>query len=115
VQFPASQSNSGPFWVGSGLAFVSAIIAFFLIPEAKTDGMTNNDADFRQYLSTLTILLSQTARAASLTTFCRPTVDSGYDVSNMGLGASTDSLARDSIEHSTAYEKSSPVAKTTSI
>ncbi|GAA5902690.1 hypothetical protein JCM6882_004043 [Rhodosporidiobolus microsporus] len=74
--FPAMQSHfsedeksRGPFFVGAGLAFFSAIVAFFLIPEAKTDGMQIEDAAFRQYLA-----------------------DNGYDVSKMGMGESTEHL-----------------------
>lgn len=50
-QFPEGpKQTSGPFWVGSGLAFVSALIALVLIPEAKMDGMTEEDNRFREYL-----------------------------------------------------------------
>ncbi|BGP57677.1 glycerophosphoinositol permease [Rhodotorula sphaerocarpa] len=62
ADFPAGpKQTSGPFWVGSGLAFLSALIAFFLIPEAKMDGMTLEDERFREYLAA-----------------------EGYDVSQMG-------------------------------
>ncbi|GAA5968569.1 hypothetical protein JCM11641_007682 [Rhodosporidiobolus odoratus] len=68
--FPEGPSQtSGPFWVGSGVAFLSAIIAFFLIPEVKTDGMQLEDEAFRQYLR-----------------------DNGYDISQMGTGESTEAL-----------------------
>ncbi|GAA5869308.1 hypothetical protein JCM3774_004202 [Rhodotorula dairenensis] len=62
ADFPEGpKQTSGPFWVGSGLAFVSALIALVLIPEAKMDGMTEEDNQFREYL-----------------------LANGYDVSQMG-------------------------------
>lgn len=62
ADFPEGpKQTSGPFWVGSGLAFASALIALFLIPEIPTDGMTLEDERFREYLAL-----------------------NGYDVSQMG-------------------------------
>ncbi|BGP19487.1 glycerophosphoinositol permease [Rhodosporidiobolus nylandii] len=82
--FPASQSSRGPFYVGSGLAFFSALIAFFLIPEAKLDGMTHEDEAFRHYLA-----------------------ENGYDVSQMGIGESTKVLQQSPLDRrSTEDEKS---------
>ncbi|KAG0663259.1 hypothetical protein C6P46_002849 [Rhodotorula mucilaginosa] len=66
--FPVGpKQTSGPFWIGSGLAFVSAIVAFFLVKEIKQDGMREEDEAFRQYLA-----------------------DNGYDVSQMGAPAEVD-------------------------
>ncbi|KAK4700921.1 hypothetical protein P7C70_g5323, partial [Phenoliferia sp. Uapishka_3] len=49
--FPVGpKQDSGPFWIGSGLAVLSAIIVFFMITEIPEDHMTNEDAAFRQYL-----------------------------------------------------------------
>ncbi|GAA5824862.1 hypothetical protein JCM11251_005371 [Rhodosporidiobolus azoricus] len=67
--FSEDEAARGPFFVGAGLAFFSAIVAFFLIPEVKLDGMQIEDELFRQYLA-----------------------ENGYDVSQMGLGESSDSL-----------------------
>ncbi|POY75949.1 hypothetical protein BMF94_1033 [Rhodotorula taiwanensis] len=60
--FPAgAKQTSGPFWVGSGLAFLSALVAWYFIPELKEDGMRDEDEAFRVYLAA-----------------------NGYDVSQMG-------------------------------
>ncbi|GJN93151.1 hypothetical protein Rhopal_006198-T1 [Rhodotorula paludigena] len=69
------KQTSGPFWIGSGLAFLSAIIALLLIPEVPANGMTNTDADFRDYLAA-----------------------NGYDLSNMGLSEERLVEQRDSLE-----------------
>jgi MFS family permease len=52
----------GPVLVGSGIAIVASIIAWFFLPEVGPDGMVQEDADFRQYL-----------------------IDNGYDVSQLGI------------------------------
>ncbi|KAH8118254.1 MFS Git1p-related glycerophosphoinositol and glycerophosphocholine permease [Phellopilus nigrolimitatus] len=44
------RGNTGPFWVGSGLAIVSALITFFFIKPLTQDGMIKEDAAFRAYL-----------------------------------------------------------------
>ncbi|KAH7098614.1 metabolite transporter [Auriculariales sp. MPI-PUGE-AT-0066] len=54
--------NTGPFWVGSGLAIFSAIVAFFMITPLTHDGMVEEDRKFREYLE-----------------------QHGYDLSNLGL------------------------------
>ncbi|KAL8280317.1 hypothetical protein RQP46_007234 [Phenoliferia psychrophenolica] len=48
--FPKGKKDSGPFWVGSGLAVLSAIIVYFLLDEIPEDHMTNEDQAFREYL-----------------------------------------------------------------
>ncbi|KZT41811.1 MFS general substrate transporter [Sistotremastrum suecicum HHB10207 ss-3] len=68
--------NTGPFWVGSGLAVFSALITFFFIVPLSHDGMEAEDVAFRQYLE-----------------------DNGYDTSQMGL------FETSSIETSSADEK----------
>ncbi|GAA5921016.1 hypothetical protein JCM3775_004050 [Rhodotorula graminis] len=74
--FPKGVSQTrGPFYVGSGLCFLSAIIVFLLVPEVQRNSMTQIDVDFREYL-----------------------VASGYDISQMGqLDASDDE--RSSLDH----------------
>ncbi|KAJ3732129.1 MFS Git1p-related glycerophosphoinositol and glycerophosphocholine permease [Lentinula guzmanii] len=57
------RGNTGPFWVGSGLAVLSAIITFFFIRPLTHDGMAEEDEKFRQYLEV-----------------------HGFDTSAMGLG-----------------------------
>ncbi|KAF8207091.1 MFS Git1p-related glycerophosphoinositol and glycerophosphocholine permease [Mycena galopus ATCC 62051] len=42
--------NTGPFWVGSGLAVFSALVTFFFIRPLDHDGMAAEDAAFREYL-----------------------------------------------------------------
>ncbi|KAJ6509860.1 major facilitator superfamily domain-containing protein [Mycena vulgaris] len=44
------KGNTGPFWVGSGLAILSALITFFFISPLDHDGMAKEDALFREYL-----------------------------------------------------------------
>ncbi|KAF7327429.1 MFS Git1p-related glycerophosphoinositol [Mycena kentingensis (nom. inval.)] len=46
----ANQGETGPFWVGSGLAVFSAIVAYFFIAPLSHDGMAKEDAEFRAYL-----------------------------------------------------------------
>ena len=57
------KGNTGPFWVGSGLAILSAIITFFFIRPLSHDGMAAEDEAFRAYLE-----------------------ENGWDTSQMGLG-----------------------------
>lgn len=66
------RGNTGPFWVGSGLAVFSAILTAFLIRPLSHDGMLEEDEKFRQYL-----------------------VDHGYDVSQMGLTTEASSMSED--------------------
>jgi len=56
------KGNTGPFWVGSGLAILSALITLFFIKPLTTDGMEVEDRKFRTYLAA-----------------------NGYDTSQMGL------------------------------
>lgn len=74
-----NKGNTGPFWVGSGLAIVSALTTFFFIRPLSHDGMAAEDAEFREYL-----------RAH------------GYDTSQMGL-EDVDSFSE------AVVEKESPV------
>ncbi|KIP08049.1 hypothetical protein PHLGIDRAFT_127292 [Phlebiopsis gigantea 11061_1 CR5-6] len=55
---------TGPFWIGSGLAVLSALVTFFLIRPLSHDGMVEEDEKFRAYLE-----------------------ENGYDVSQLGLVA----------------------------
>lgn len=57
-----TKGNTGPFWVGSGLAIFSALITIFFIKPIEHDGMAKEDRLFREYLET-----------------------NGYDTSQMGL------------------------------
>ncbi|ORY31398.1 phospholipid transporter [Naematelia encephala] len=54
--------NTGPFWLGSGLAIASAVITLIFIPNIKPDEMIREDAAFREYLAA-----------------------NGYDVSQIGI------------------------------
>ncbi|KAG7451098.1 MFS Git1p-related glycerophosphoinositol and glycerophosphocholine permease [Guyanagaster necrorhizus] len=62
-----TRGNTGPFWVGSGLAILSAIVTFCFIKPLSHDGMVEEDIAFRQYLESR-----------------------GYDTSQMGLGVGSD-------------------------
>lgn len=46
----SAKGNTGPFWVGSGLAILSALIVYFLVTPLSHDGMKEEDAKFREYL-----------------------------------------------------------------
>ncbi|KAG1747157.1 major facilitator superfamily domain-containing protein [Suillus paluster] len=46
----SDKGNTGPFWIGSGLAILSAIIVFFLVKPLDPDGIKEEDAKFREYL-----------------------------------------------------------------
>ncbi|CEI86011.1 hypothetical protein RMCBS344292_00458 [Rhizopus microsporus] len=52
----------GPFLVGSGIAIVAGILAWFVVPDIGPDGLVQEDADFREYL-----------------------IQHGYDVSQLGV------------------------------
>ena len=45
-----NRGNTGPFWVGSGLAVLSALITFFFIRPLSHDGLVEEDRIFREYL-----------------------------------------------------------------
>jgi len=44
------RGNIGPFWIGSAMALLSAIITFFFIHPLSHDGMEQEDIAFREYL-----------------------------------------------------------------
>ncbi|OCB89420.1 MFS Git1p-related glycerophosphoinositol and glycerophosphocholine permease [Sanghuangporus baumii] len=46
----STRGNTGPFWIGSGLAILSALITFFFIRPLSADGMAKEDREFRAYL-----------------------------------------------------------------
>ncbi|KAH6909115.1 glycerophosphodiester transporter [Coprinopsis sp. MPI-PUGE-AT-0042] len=58
----SARGNTGPFWIASGLALLSALTTFFFITPLSADGMEKEDREFRQYLE-----------------------DHGYDTTAMGL------------------------------
>ncbi|KAF9063077.1 major facilitator superfamily domain-containing protein [Rhodocollybia butyracea] len=61
-----TRGNTGPFWVGSGLAIFSALVTFFFIRPLSHDGMAAEDEKFREYLEA-----------------------NGFDTSLMGTGETT--------------------------
>ena len=46
----SNRGNTGPFWIGSGLAILSALITFFFIRPLSRDGLEQEDILFREYL-----------------------------------------------------------------
>ena len=68
----STRGNTGPFWVGSGLAIFSALITFFFIRPLSADGMAKEDREFRAYLEA-----------------------QGWDTSQMGDGSEEISAAYD--------------------
>ncbi|GJJ08034.1 hypothetical protein Clacol_002241 [Clathrus columnatus] len=47
----SDRGNSGPFFVGSGLAILSALITFVFVRPLNADGMKREDEEFRAYLA----------------------------------------------------------------
>ncbi|KAF8874002.1 major facilitator superfamily domain-containing protein [Infundibulicybe gibba] len=68
------RGNTGPFWIGSGLAILSALITLFFIKPLSHDGMEQEDRLFREYLE-----------------------QNGYDTSAMGL-PSAETTRSDSLD-----------------
>jgi MFS family permease len=68
----SNRGNTGPFWIGSGLAILSATVIFFFVKPLTTDGMAKEDADFRAYLE-----------------------ENGYDTSQMGLRSEASTFVDD--------------------
>jgi len=44
------RGNTGPFWVGSGMALLSALVTYLFIHPLTHDGMEREDVEFREYL-----------------------------------------------------------------
>jgi hypothetical protein len=70
----SNRGNTGPFWIGSGLAIVSALITFFFVRPLSHDGLVEEDRAFREYLES-----------------------HGYDTSRMGFVEEGDSWSQDSL------------------
>ncbi|KAG5636990.1 hypothetical protein H0H81_006166 [Sphagnurus paluster] len=80
--------NTGPFWIGSGLAILSAIVTYFFITPLTQDGMEKEDREVCMQRSSAPLL--------ALTKFCSHELQfreyleaNGYDTSQMGLGEDT--------------------------
>lgn len=56
--------QTGIFYVGSGVALLSAVVTFFFLPNIKPDNMVDEDRLFREYL-----------------------LENGIDISGMGMTA----------------------------
>ena len=67
-----ARGNTGPFWIGSGLSLLSAIIIFFCAKPLTVDGMAKEDEEFRTYLEA-----------------------NGYDTSQMGLPSESTTAVND--------------------
>ena len=67
-----NRGNTGPFWIGSGLAILSAAVTFFFVKPLTPSGMAQEDADFRVYLEA-----------------------NGYDTSKMGLHSEASTFVDD--------------------
>ncbi|KAH9481417.1 Glycerophosphocholine permease GIT4 [Psilocybe cubensis] len=77
-----TRGNTGPFWVGSGMAILSAIITLLFIKPLTTDGMELEDRKFREYLEA-----------------------HGYDTSTMGFPGSNIKTDSSSFEENENNEK----------
>jgi len=71
----SDKGNTGPFWIASGLAVLSAIITYFFVTPLTHNGMIEEDQAFREYLEA-----------------------NGYDTSQMGLHDNEGSLESASVE-----------------
>ena len=64
------KGNTGPFWVGSGLAILSALITFFMIRPLEADGMKveeeNVSLELRRFLSIELIFLAYKSSSAPI-------------------------------------------------
>jgi len=77
-----NRGNTGPFWVGSGLAILSALITFFFIRPLTHDGLMEEDMLFREYLEA-----------------------HGYDTSRMGFRDEGDDWSQQSLPEKEADTK----------
>lgn len=82
----SNRGNTGPFWIGSGLAILSALITFFFIRPLSHNGLVEEDRAFREYLES-----------------------HGYDTSRMGFVEEGDEWSQESI-HEKDVETKEPVA-----
>jgi len=78
----SDKGNTGPFWVGSGLAILSALITFFFIAPLDHDGMAKEDLAFREYLEA-----------------------NGFDTSGMGFADGTETTTESIPEEMNEKEK----------
>ena len=78
----SNRGNTGPFWVGSGLAILSALITFFFIRPLSQDCLADEDRAFREYLEA-----------------------HGYDTSKMGFVDESDAWSETSIPEKTEETK----------
>lgn len=70
----SNRGNTGPFWIGSGLAVLSALITFFFIRPLSREGLVEEDRLFREYLEA-----------------------HGYDTSRMGFVDPEDEWSQESL------------------
>jgi hypothetical protein len=77
----SNRGNTGPFWIGSGLALLSALITLLFIRPLSHDGLLEEDRVFREYLEA-----------------------HGYDTSRMGFTDPDDDMSQGSLpEKDEAY------------
>lgn len=78
----SNRGNTGPFWIGSGLAILSALITFFFIRPLSREGLVEEDRVFREYLEA-----------------------HGYDTSRMGFVDPGDEWSQESLPEKEDIEK----------
>lgn len=76
------RGNTGPFWIASGLAILSALVVFFFVKPLTADGMEKEDREFRAYLEA-----------------------NGFDTSTMGLPEYSSETASVEIDEKKSAEK----------
>ncbi|KNZ72939.1 putative metabolite transport protein, partial [Termitomyces sp. J132] len=69
------RGNTGPFWIGSGLALLSALVTMIFVKPLSPEGIEKEDHDFRKYLEA-----------------------HGYDTSRMGLNNDANSVDVEDID-----------------
>jgi len=74
------KGNTGPFWIGSALAILSALVTLFFVKPLTQDGLELEDRLFREYLE-----------------------ENGYDTSHMGLQEMSDT--KSTVEERISIEK----------
>lgn len=79
----SAKGNTGPFWVGSGLAILSALITFFMVRPLEADAMKVEEENVsRELYRLLSIKLNFSTFKTQFRTYL---AENGWDVSQMGL------------------------------
>lgn len=64
----SAKGDTGPFWIGSGLAVLSALVTFFFVKPLTHDGMKAEDEAVRVYIPLSRIYRTTIERFSSVNT-----------------------------------------------